>query len=130
MCEEIVSFLFMDKAALTRVYPTSLIVSFFVASIFLANTTYDWPIGIVIGTLVGLLIFKSTEVMVYRVATKSKKSYVWGFLGLKYLAIGALFYLLLKTSFFNVFAFIIGFLIVQIVIILKTIGHSLFVSSE
>lgn len=115
----------MDDAALKRIYSTSLTVALFVMSIFLVNMKFDWALGIMVGNMVGLGLLKSTEIMVKNLIASHQKRAIYGLMGLKYVAVGALIYLLVKYPILNIISFAIGFSLVQLVIFLKAIGKTL-----
>ena len=52
------------------------------------------------------------------------------FLSVKYALVGFLLYLLIKYPIVNIFAFVIGFMLVQAIIILKVMGRSLIAVNE
>lgn len=119
----------MDQAVLRRVYPTSIITALIVASIFMANDRFDWGLGVMVGNLMGLGLLKATEVMVQKFIEQKSKKVVLVFWSGKLIIAAALIYLFVKFPVFNTVSFVIGFVLVQLVIVLKSIGRSLFAST-
>ena len=115
----------MDKAILSRIYSTSILLSMLVAIIFMINQAYDWGLLALIGSLTGVGLLKSTELLVLRfLAQKGSKLIYFAFLA-KYIFAGLIIYVLLQFPAVNMLGFVLGFGLVQLVIVLKATGKLL-----
>jgi len=119
----------MDEEKFKRIYSTSLMVATFSAAICLTFLAFDWALGVMIGNCLSVAMLYLISFTVRRFVqheSKWKLLFLWV---IKFIAIGAIIYLIVKYPVFNTYSFLIGFILLHLVIVLKFIGRTLFVTT-